>query len=138
MEKMLQELEGVVVYIDDILVTGKTDQEHLRNLEQVFKRLLEHDLRLKKKKCQLLQPSVDYLGYIVDAEGLRPLPDKVEAITKALRPQSVKELRSFLGLVGYYRQLIADMSTLTKPLNDSCSRAKNGCEHRNVRVHLRH
>ena len=60
---------------------------------------------------------MDYLGYVVDAEGLRPMPDKVEAITKAMRPQNVKELRSFLGLVGYYRQFIANMSTLTKPLN---------------------
>ena len=54
MEKMLQGVKGVVVYIDDILVTGKMDEEHLRNLEQVLKRLLEHDLQLKKK-CQLLQ-----------------------------------------------------------------------------------
>ena len=119
MERVLQGLSGVVVYIDDILVTGKSDEEHLHNLNKVLERLMEHGLQLKKTKCQLLKSSVDYLGYayVVDAEGLRPMREKVEAITKALRPENVKELRSFLGLVGYYRQFIANMSTLTKPLN---------------------
>lgn len=114
MEKVLQGLERMVVYMNDILVTGKTDEEYLRN-RKVLKHLLERDLRLKK--CQLMQRSVEYVGYLVDA-GLQPLPDKVEAITRALIPQNVKELRSFLGLVGYNQQFIADMSTLTKSLNE--------------------
>ena len=117
MEKVLQGLPGVVVYIDDILVTGKTDEEHLENLTQVFSRLLEHGLRLKKSKCLLMCPSVEYLGYVVDAHGLHPVPSKVVAITKAPTPTSVKEVRSFLGLVGYYRKFIPNMSTIAQPLN---------------------
>ena len=89
--------------------------EHLENLEQVFECLLEHGLQLKKEKCQLIQPSVAYLGYVVDAERLNLMPEKVDAIMKALRSWNVKELRSFLGLVGYYRRFITNMSTLTKP-----------------------
>ena len=102
MEKLLQGLPKVVVYIDDILVTGNSDEEHLENLESVFKRLSEYGLRLKKEKCLLMQPSVEYLGYIIDSEVLHATPKKVEAILQAPRPRNVPELRSFLGLVTYY------------------------------------
>ena len=136
MQKVLQGLPGVVAYIDDILVTGKMDEEHLQNLDRVLECLLEHNLQLKKKKKkhQLMQSSVKYLGYIVDAQGLRPMPDKVNAITKALWPQNVKKLRSLLGLVGYYRQFIANMSTLTKPSMSSWSRVVSGHGQQNVRM----
>ena len=117
MEKVLQGLPGVVVYIDDILVTEKTDEEHLENLAQVFSRLLDYGLRLKKSKCSFMRPSVEYLGYVVDAKGLHPMPSKVTAITMAPRPTSVKEVRSFLGLVGYYRKFIPNMSTIAQSLN---------------------
>ena len=86
---------------------------------------MEHGLRLKKK-CQLLKPSVDYLGYVVDAEGLRPMPEKVEAITKALRPENVKELRSF-GSSSLTCQLSRSLSTR------SWNRAGNGCGQPNVK-----
>ena len=105
------------MYIDDILVTGRTEEEHLKNLEGVFGRLLQYGLRLKKEKCQFMRPSVAYLGYVIDADRLHPIPKKVEAIAQAPRPTNVKELRSFLGLVGYYRKFISNMSTLTQPLN---------------------
>ena len=68
------------------------EEEHLKNLEQVFERLLERGLWLKKQKCQLMQPSVAYLRYVVDAEGIHSMPDKVDAIMKALRPRNVKQL----------------------------------------------
>ena len=86
MERVLHGFSGVVVYIDDsILVMGEFDDEHLHNLDKVLERLTEHGMRLKKKKCQPLKPSVDYLGYVVDAESLHPMPDKVEVtLTKPL------------------------------------------------------
>ena len=77
-------------------------------------RLQEYGLRLKKEKCS---PSVEYLGYIVDKDGLRTTPAKVEAITSAPEPRLVHELRSFLGLVNYYGKFICHMSTVTQPLN---------------------
>ena len=73
MEKILQGLPKVVVYIDDILVTGRTDEEHMKVLEQVLIRLQEFGLQLKREKCSFLKPSVEYLGYIVD-KGLHATP----------------------------------------------------------------
>ena len=102
MENLLQGIPGVVVYIDDILVTGKTQEEHLAILERVLSRLESAGLRLKRNKCVFLAPSVIYLGYKIDAEGLHPVAEKVQAVTEAPRPTNVQELKSFLGLLTYY------------------------------------
>ena len=83
MEKILQGLPMVVVYIDNILVTGRSDEEQLENLEKVLARLQQYGLRLKREKCSFLQPSVEYLGYIIDAEGLHATPQKIEATVSA-------------------------------------------------------
>ena len=72
MDKILHGLDGVGCYLDDIIVTGSSDEEHLANLERVLTRLSQFGLRLKKSKCVLMQSSVEYLGYKVDAEGLHP------------------------------------------------------------------
>ena len=119
MDKILEGLPMVVVYIDDILITRRTDEEHLENLENVLTRLQRYGLRLKKEKCFLLQPSVEYLGYVIDAEGLHAAtPAKVSAIVSAPEPKNVQELRSFLGLVNYYGKFIRNMSTIAHPLNN--------------------
>ena len=103
MEKILQEVQGIVIYLDDILVTGKNKEEHLQNLEAVFTRLIEHGLKLKKKKCFFMKSQVEYLGYVVNAQGVYTAPQKVAAVAKAPVPSNVKEFRSFLGLVTYYK-----------------------------------
>jgi hypothetical protein len=118
MEKILQGLPMVVVYIDDILISGHTNEEHLENLEKVLQRLQQYGLRLKREKCFFLQSSVEYLGYIIDAEGLHATPEKIDAIVNAPPPGNVQELRSFLGLVNYYGKFIQNLSTLAHPLNN--------------------
>ena len=90
------------VYIDDILITGRNEQEHLDHLEEVLRRLKEAGIRLKKEKCEYLLRSVDYLGHTISKEGLHTSDVKVEAILQAPAPKDVAELRSFLGLVNYY------------------------------------
>ena len=117
MEKLLQGIPGVVVYIDDILVTGKTEAEHLENLRQVLDRLKQHGLRLNRPKCRFMASSVDYLGYRLDRNGLHALPDKVAAMVDAPQPTNVQELRAFLGLVNYYGRFIRQLATLVYPLN---------------------
>ena len=117
MEKILNGIPKVVVYIDDILVSGTTDAEHLENLGQVLTKLEEHGLRLKREKCSFMQPSVEYLGYLIDAEGIHTTPEKVAAIVNAPEPKNTTELRSFLGLVNYYGKFIRNLSSIAHPLN---------------------
>ena len=95
MDTILQGISGVICYIDDILVTGASEDEHLRNLKSSN----DFGIRLKKAKCKFMEDSVVYLGHIIDSEGLHTGPTEIEAITKAPRPRNVKELRAFLGLI---------------------------------------
>ena len=117
MDSVLQGIPHVICYIDDILVTGSSDEEHLRNLATVFKRLQEFGFRLKKEKCAFLRDSVEFLGHKIDAEGLHAMPEKIEAIVSAPEPRDLQELRSFLGLLNYYGKFLPNLSTLVHPLN---------------------
>ena len=117
MDTMLQGVPGVICYIDDILVTGTTSEEHLCNLGEVLKRLEDHGFRLKNSKCTFMAESVEYMGHQINQHGISALPGKVEAITNAPKPTNVKELRSFLGLLNYYGKFIRNLSSILHPLN---------------------
>ena len=101
MDTILQGIPRTVCYLDDILVTGISEEEHLCNLEETLSRLQAHGVRVRSK-CTFLEDSVEYLGHRVDAEGLRATPEKIAAIQNAPQPQNVQQLRSFLGLLNYY------------------------------------
>ena len=118
MDAILQGIPQVICYIDDILVTGKTEADHLQNLEEVLKRLQEHGVRLKKEKCSFLQDSVEYLGHCINAHGVHTSEKKLKAILDAPKPRNVQELRSFLGLLNYYAKFIPNLSSLLHPLNN--------------------
>ena len=118
MEQVLQGIEGVLVFLDDILVTGKSEEEHLKRLDLVLTRLEEHGLRLNVSKCAFLQQQVEYLGHLIDADGLHPTESKVAAIFNASEPKNVSELRSFLGMLQYYSRFIPKLSCYLKPLHD--------------------
>ena len=115
-DTVLQGIPHVVCYLDNILITRVNDAEHLQNLE-VFRRLEHHGFRLKKAKCEFMQPCVDYLGYHVDAQGLHTMSSMLDAITHAPEPQNVTQLKSFLGLLNYYGKFIPNLATLIHPLN---------------------
>ena len=110
MEKVLLGLTGVCCYLDDILVMGKTDEEHYQNLKAVLDRLQAKGLRLRRSKCQCFQTAVEYFGFRITQAGLRTLPSKVEAVLKAPTPRNVTELKSFLGLANYYGSFLANLS----------------------------
>ena len=119
METLLADLvrDRCVVYLDDILVVGETFEAHLENLQKVFDRLQQANLRLQPKKCYFASPQVDYLGYRVSGEGLSTDPRKTAAIEKFATPTDVKSLRSFLGLASYYRRLVPCFSKVASPLH---------------------
>ena len=116
MENLLQGIPRVCVYLDDILVTGATEQEHLANLAQVLQRIQDAGMRVKQQKCAFLLPSVAYLGHVISAEGLRTSEAKVEAIVDAPHPKNLTELRSFLGMVNYYGKFLPNLATKLSPL----------------------
>nr|GFA70755.1 reverse transcriptase [Tanacetum cinerariifolium] len=106
----------VIVFIDDILVFSKSKEEHEDHLRTVLQTLRQEKLYAKFSKCEFWLSSVAFLGHIFSAEGITMDPAKVEAITKWPRPTSVTEVRSFLGLAGYYRRFVKGFSRLALPL----------------------
>ena len=106
----------VVVFIDDILVYSKDAQEHEQHLRIVLETLREKKLYAKLSKCDFWLKKVSFLGHIVSAEGIRVDPTKIEAVVNWKSPQNVIEVRSFLGLAGYYRRFVRDFSVIASPL----------------------
>ena len=127
MENILQGIPHVCVYIDDILVTGTTDDDHLHNLEEVLTRLEKANLRLKRNKCAFLLPSVEYLGHRISAQGLQPTQEKIQAIRNAPPPQNVSQLKSFLGLLNYYCKFLPNLSSTLAPLYMLLQKNKAWC-----------
>ena len=99
MDTVLQGLPGVISFIDDILVTRRTEEEHIQNLDAALQRLEEVGFILKQIKCSFMQRVIDFLGYHLDEDGQHPMDDKIQAIKESPTPKNVTELRSFLGLV---------------------------------------
>ena len=117
MESLLCDLPNVCVYIDDILISGKTEADHLCNLELVLSRLSSAGITLKRSKCIFATTSVEYLGHIIDNKGLHPSPSKIQAIQQAPASTNVIELRAFLGLVNYYYKFLPNLSSTLSPLH---------------------
>ena len=116
MDNLLQGIPKVCVYLDDILVTGATEAEHLHNLQEVLSRLEQTGMHLKKDKCAFLLPQVEYLGHQISQKGLHPTKEKVRAIVEAPAPQNVTQLKSFLGMLNYYGKFLPNLSTMLAPL----------------------
>ncbi len=108
----------VMVYLDDIVIFSKNFNEHLLDLEEVFNRLRDANLKVKPSKCSLAKSSIKYLGHVISAEGISMDKDKVKAVNDFPIPKNMRQLQTFLGLTGYYRRFIKDYAKIAKPLFD--------------------
>lgn len=118
MEKCMKDinLKEVLVFLDDLIVFSSSLEDHETRLIHVLERLREYGLKLSPDKCRFFQTAVRYLGHIVSRDGVKTDPEKVEALKTWPRPQTLKELQSFLGFTGYYRRFVKDYSKIVKPL----------------------
>jgi hypothetical protein len=116
MESLLADLEGVVCFLDDVLICGKDKQESVQRIEAVLSRLRENGLKVSPSKCTFFQDEVSYLGYRINKVGLHPSRDKVVAINQASIPANITQLKSVLGMINYYGKFVPNLSTILAPL----------------------
>lgn len=120
MDSVLSGIIGIrcMCYLDDIIVFSRTIEEHIERLCEVFDRLRDANLKLQPSKCHFLRTEIDYLGFVVSENGVKPNPLKVKGIMEYPRPTNVTELKGFLGVTGYYRRHINSYATRAKPLTE--------------------
>ncbi|XP_039761835.1 uncharacterized protein LOC120634993 [Pararge aegeria] len=118
MNTALSGLQGIqcFVYLDDIVIYSYDLDTHMRNLSNIFDRLRKFHLKLQPDKCEFLRREVSYLGHIITDEGVKPNPEKTRAVEEFPIPKRPKDIKSFLGLVSYYRRFIPNLSKIAKPL----------------------
>ena len=114
--KALERLDGCINISDDIIIYGKDQQDHDKNLQAVFERLKQKNLTLNKSKCLFSQKEVKFFGYIFSENGISADPEMVESIKNAKKPTTPSEVKSFLGMTEFVSRFIPQYSTLTEPL----------------------
>jgi len=123
-QKVMQQIlapilsSNIVVYIDDILIMSETFEQHLELVEKVLNLLMKSGIKIKVKKCEMFKNEVNFLGHVINNEGIRKSPEYVERVKNAKRPENVKQMRQFLGLINFQRKFVSNCSTLTKPLSE--------------------
>jgi transposase InsO family protein len=113
-------LKGIdcLLYLDDIICFSTTMQEHARKLQAIFERLEQANFRIQPEKCVFATDTVEYLGHICTPEGIRPDPKKIRAIENYPVPKTIRDIRAFIGLAGYYRRHVPGFAELSKPLTN--------------------
>ena len=117
--------EVALVYLDDVIVFGRNFEEHLKGLELVFQRLSENGLKIKGSKCNFFQKHVSFLGHFISESGAEVDPEKLRAVEKMKKTSSIKDIRAFLGLVGYYRKFIPGFGKTVEPFYRLLNKSNN-------------
>lgn len=125
MDTVLRGLPFAFCYIDDIIIMSDSPQEHREHLQTVFTRLREFGLKINLAKCVFGVEEIKFIGYTINKTGTKPPTDRVSAILECPKPQTIVELRRFLGLINYYRRSIPHAAHLQAPLNEFL---KNSCK----------
>ena len=116
-------------YLDDIIIYSRSEKEHLELLEEIFTRLKTAGLKLKLEKCCFFKKHIQYLGHLISADGIQPLPEKLESIAKMPAPKNPKEVKQFLGLVGYYRKFVPRFTDISRVLTHLTKYAQVSIKH---------
>ena len=103
-------------YLDNIIIYSRSEKEHLEHLEEIFTRLKTAGLKLNLEKCCFFKKHIQYLGHLISADGIQPLPEKLESIAKMPAPKNPKEVKQFLGVVGYYRKFVPRFADISRVL----------------------
>lgn len=119
MDKIFHGLDFVVIYLDDIIIASKNEQEHIEHMEEVFRRLNQHNIKLRLEKCQFFQTEIKYLGIIVNRNGIKSDPKYIDKVLNFKEPTNPKELERFIGLVTWIGRFIPNLSKLTAKLTDN-------------------
>lgn len=118
MDSVLGDLSFVYVYLDDILVASQTREDHVKHLRILFRRLADTGLVINKKKCELGRSTIAFLGHEITDQGIQPLPHRVQAIQEFPIPNSLTNLREFIGMIGFYHRFIPGLTEVLAPLHD--------------------
>ena len=116
--KVLVGLDFAFGYLDDILIHSPDVPAHLVHMRQLFQRLREADLKLNREKCNFFKSHIQYLGHLISGEAIKPLLEKLESIKEMPPPTTSKEVKQFLGLIGYYRRFVPRFADVARPLTN--------------------
>src|SRR5690606_33962782 len=117
MNQLFGHLPYVMVYIDDIIIFSKTENQHFKHIQEVFKILNKNKLHIKLEKCHLFKKELKYLGHIINAEGVRPDPKYIEKTLKLVKPKNLQGLQRLLGVIQWVAKYIPRIQEIVQPLN---------------------
>ncbi|CAH8665383.1 unnamed protein product [Schistosoma margrebowiei] len=126
MDEVTRGLEFVFVYIDDVLIASSSTEEHVQHLHTLFERFKSYGVVINPSKCIFGASSLEFLGHHIDSQGIKPLEEKVKAISSYPEPTSVKSLRRFLGTCNFYRRFLPNCADVLQPLTDLLKNDKSG------------
>ena len=125
MDKVLQGMKNAIAYVDDIIVFSSSEDQHKRDLNELFQRFHRHKIVINPAKSKFGMCNLNFLGHLVTPEGILPLRDKVKAVEDYPRPYNHKQLRAFLGFINYYHRFVHNMAHHLAPLYNLLKNSKS-------------